>query len=141
MHGSAHGGNDTLKGGDNSGSGFVDNRLLGDAEFMDDSTHGGNDRLISGINASDEMWGDAKDMSNFATGGNDTFVFVGAFGNDFVGDFRQGEDKIEFQVAGVDDFGDLFINAKVISTAPSFTDTVTLVGFNGTLTAGDFVFS
>jgi len=129
--GSANGGNDTLTGGDNTGSGTVSNSLFGNA---------GDDRLISGINATDQMWGDDS-----ATGGNDTFVFAGAFGEDFVNDFRQGEDIMEFQVAGVADFDDLIIDTSgpdpVISTTASATDTVTLVGFNGTLTANDFLFS
>jgi hypothetical protein len=61
-----------------------------------------------------------------------------------VNDFRQGEDTIEFQVAGVADFSDLVITRSgsdtVISTTVSATDTITLVGFNGTLTASDFNF-
>jgi hypothetical protein len=36
-------------------------------------------------------------------------VFTGTFGTDFIGDFRQDEDKIEFNVDGVDDFSDLNI--------------------------------
>jgi hypothetical protein len=141
----AQGGNDELIGGDNNGSGFVFNSLFGDAPFMFDSARGGNDRLISGANATDDMFGDALLLLDSATGGNDTFVFGGAFGQDFVYDFRQGEDKIEFQVTGVADFGDLDIEFNgsdtVISTAASATDTVTLVGFTGTLTDSDFLFS
>ena len=71
-------------------------------------------------------------------------MFAGAFGNDFVNDFHQDEDTLEFQVAGVADFGDLVITVDgqdtVIGTTASATDTVTLVGFSGTLTADDFVF-
>jgi hypothetical protein len=143
MSGSAKGGNDILTGGDNSGSGFVTNELFGDARFMNDSAQGGNDRLISGINATDQMWGDGS-LAFSATGGDDTFVFAGAFGNDFVNDFHQDEDTLEFQVAGVADFSDLDITVSgsdtVISTTTSTTDTVTLVGFSGTLTADDFMF-
>jgi hypothetical protein len=98
-----------------------------------------------GINASDEMWGDARSLSDSATGGDDTFVFAGAFGNDFVNDFHQDEDTLEFQVAGVADFSDLTITVSssntVISTTASPIDTVTLVGFSGALTANDFMFS
>jgi hypothetical protein len=93
----------------------------------------------------DQMWGDAQSLVDFATGGNDTFVLAGAFGQDFVNDFRQGEDKIEFQIAGVDDFGDLDIKQSggdtIIKTTASATDTVTLVGFAGTLTESDVLFS
>jgi hypothetical protein len=141
--GAAQGGNDELTGGDNSGGGELTNRLVGDAVFLSGS--GGDDRLISGINATDQMWGDAQILSASATGGNDTFVFAGAFGSDSVNDFRQGEDTMEFQVAGVAGFGDLIITASgpntVISTTASATDTVTLVDFSGTLTADDFLFA
>jgi hypothetical protein len=91
------------------------------------------------------MWGDAQIISGSATGGNDRFVFVDAFGQDFVNDFRRDEDTLEFQVAGVADFSDLVISQSgsdtVISTTASETDTVTLVGFAGTLTESDFLFS
>ena len=142
--GAAQGGDDELTGGDNSGSGHVSNILIGDAVAMSGS--GGDDRLISGINATDQMWGDAQDLSASATGGNDTFVFAGAFGSDSVNDFRQGEDTIEFQVAGVADFDDLVFTPSgsdtVISTTASATDTVTLVGIDPlTLTASDFLFT
>jgi serralysin len=89
------------------------------------------------------MWGDGP-MTFTAKGGDDTFVFAGAFGNDFVNDFRQHEDTLEFRVAGVADLRDLVIafdgQNTVISTPASATDTVTLVGFSGTLTADDFMF-
>jgi hypothetical protein len=72
-------------------------------------------------------------------------VFAGAFGQDFVNDFRQGENTMEFQVAGVSGFDALVIvfngSDTVISTTASATDTVTLVGFTGTLTQNDFMFS
>jgi hypothetical protein len=137
----AQGGNDTLTGGDNTGTGTVSNFLYGDAETMTGSAQGGDDRLISGINATDKMWGDAPGST---TGGNDTFVFVDAFGQDFLYEYRQGEDTLEFQVAGVSDFDDLVITPSgsntVISTMVA-TDTVTLVDFSGTLTANDFLFA
>jgi hypothetical protein len=51
---------------------------------------------------------------------------------------------LEFRVAGVADFSDLVITFDgqntVISTPASATDTVTLVGFSGALTADDFMF-
>ena len=39
----AKGGNDTLTGGDNSGSGEINNRLYGDAFDMRNNARGGND--------------------------------------------------------------------------------------------------
>jgi hypothetical protein len=148
MFGSAQGGDDILTGGDNSGSGELTNLLIGDAANMSESAQGGDDRLISGINATDQMWGDAQDLSPSATGGNDTFVFAGAFGEDFVNDFHQGEDIMEFQVAGVADFDDLVITDNgpdtVIHTTASATDIVTLVNYDNDLhplTANDFLFA
>jgi hypothetical protein len=48
-------------------------------------------------------------------------------------------------VAGVSGFGDLVValngSDTVISTTASATDTVTLVGFTGTLTDSDFLFA
>jgi hypothetical protein len=145
MSGLTQGGNDELTGGDNTGTGTVTNFLRGDAFRMSGSAQGGNDRLISGANATDHMFGDAEFLLDSATGGNDTFVFGGAFGSDYVHDFHQGEDTLEFHVAGVSGFGDLDIEFNgsdtVISTTASATDTVTLVGFAGTLTDSDFLFS
>ena len=87
--------------------------------------------------------------------GQDTFIFkdnvakgqtVGT--QNFIFDFSQSQhDVIEFSgVAGVNSFADI---AKHIdqTTVPgntiinAGTDTVTLVGFTGTLTAHDFVFA
>jgi hypothetical protein len=142
MSGFAQGGDDELTGGDNTGTGTVSNILFGDASSMSGSAQGGDDRLISGIKATDPMWGDAPGSD---TGGNDTFMFVDAFGQDFVNDFRQGKDTLEFQVAGVSGFDDLVITPSgsdtLISTTASATDTVTLVGFTGTLTESDVLFS
>jgi hypothetical protein len=88
------------------------------------------------------MWGDAPGSD---TGGNDTFMFADAFGQDFVNDFREGKDTLEFQVAGVSGFDDLVITPSgsdtLISTTASAIDTVTLVGFTGTLTESDVLFS
>ena len=89
------------------------------------------------------MWGDTQSTLGFVTG-SDTFVFVGAFANDKVFDFHEGEDKIEFQVAGLKRFGDLVIEPSGSDSIirVSATDTVTLVGIDPlTLTASDFVFS
>ena len=68
MSGRAHGGDDTLKGTDGSGSPFV-SVLVGDAQTMSDNAHGGCDTLISGT-GNDDMWGDAQVMLGNAKGGN-----------------------------------------------------------------------
>jgi hypothetical protein len=149
---STQGGDDILIGGDKGGSGIVTNTLVGDAsETYNTSgqsaqTQGGNDHLISGINATDHMWGDWQ--TGDGAGGSDTFVFKGAFGSDFVYDFAHAQgDLIEFQVGGVDSFDDLTIVQDgantVITTSASEADTVTLVNYDSTispLTASEFHF-
>ena len=69
------GGDDTLRGGDGNDS-------------LDGG--GGNDTLDGG-GGDDALWGD---------GGADTFVFSFDFGRDTVGDFTNGEDKIDLQSFG-----------------------------------------
>ena len=74
--------------------------------------------------------------------GDDTFVFAGVFGNDTVGDFRQGEDTLEFNVPGVNDVEELqiaLVGSDTVIIAGT-SGTVTLVGFTGTLTDADLVF-
>jgi hypothetical protein len=74
---SARGGNDSLTGGDNFGSGVlgsVFNSLVGDASSMSGSTPGGNDTLTGGDNISGDLLtnsltGDARSMSDSARGG------------------------------------------------------------------------
>jgi hypothetical protein len=81
-------------------------------------------------------------MLDNAQGGSDTFVFDDAFGNDTVGDFRQGEDQLEFDAPGVTDIADLqiaMVGADTVITVGG-SDTVTLSGFTGVLTALDFDF-
>src|SRR5262249_8209325 len=140
------GGNDVLIGGDNHGSGSLENDLFGDAVLMFGSSRGGNDTLIAGTSSAggtiaNFIWGDAFVMSGTASGGHDTFGFrdnvaagqtVGT--NNFVGDFSQLQhDLIEFSgVAGVNSFADLSFDTV---TDPGSTiihagsDQVTLVGF------------
>ena len=103
--------------------------------------------MLNGSAGADLLNGAGGNDTLNGYGGNDTFVFAGAFGSDFVNNFHQGEDTIEFQVAGVSDFDDLVITdtatGTVISTTVA-TDTVTLVGFHDPLTpltASDFLFS
>ena len=77
MRDDARGGNDTLIGGDNSGSGILFSDLYGDADSMLDKSRGGNDVLIGGENSGtgtfvSNLFGDASAMHNNARGGNDT---------------------------------------------------------------------
>jgi hypothetical protein len=158
MRDSAKGGNDTLTGGNSSGSGEVENNLVGDAEQMLGTTKGGNDVLTAGTattggSVSNDMWGDAEDRLDAAKGGADTFVFKDDVANgarvgtdNHIFDFNQSEhDKIQFSgVAGVDGFEDLIIVFDPVSgdtTINAGSDAVTLVDFTGALTDRDFVFT
>ena len=152
MSGSAHGGNDILTGGNNSGSGQLNNSLYGDALSLSGSSKGGNDTLCAGTAApgctvSNFMWGDGQ-LQDSAQGGTDMFVFKDA-GSMTVGthntieDFSQSQqDKIEFaDVTGVQSFNDLGIaqsGTDTIITAGA--DQVTLHNFTSSLTANDFLF-
>jgi Ca2+-binding RTX toxin-like protein len=129
MFAEARGGDDRLFGG------AGDDTLYGDAVAMFDNARGGADRLSGGA-GDDTLYGDATGMFNNARGGDDTFAFEGAFGNDTVADFRQGEDQLEFNVAGVTGIEDLeiaVVGSDTVITAGT-SGTVTLSGFTGVLT-------
>ncbi|MFO1038999.1 MAG: hypothetical protein U1E45_19325 [Geminicoccaceae bacterium] len=125
----AHGGagNDTLW------TGLGDDVIFGDA---------GND-IISGGRGNDVMSGGT---------GNDTFGFAVGFGTDVITDFTQGQDKLRIEGLGpaFDTFAELqggVGNIKATANGVQVTlpvegapVTVLLEDFNGTLTAGDFVF-
>jgi Ca2+-binding RTX toxin-like protein len=116
--------------------------MIGDTDFgMLDNAQGGNGRLSGGM-GDDILFGDTGIMQDNAQGGNDTFVFDDAFGNDRVGDFRQGEDELEFNVPGVAAIEDLqiaVVGPDTVITADTF-GTVTLTEFTGMLTDLDFDF-
>jgi Ca2+-binding RTX toxin-like protein len=147
MFGNAHGGNDTLTGGESQ------NTLVGDAQEMGDNAWGGNDVLISGT-GTDFMWGDAQiidgvQASPAASNGNvhtgaDTFVFAPGNGNDFIGDFRQSDgDQIDVSAYGFSSLADMMItfDGANIRIAFDANDSVTLVGFTdlAALRPSDFV--
>jgi hypothetical protein len=153
MSGSAHGGNDVLTGGNNTGSGHVNNFLYGDALSLSNSSKGGEDILYAGTAAdggtvSNEMWGDGLLLGG-AEGGKDQFVFrddglmtVGT--QNTIEDFSQSQhDQIKFiDVTGVQSFNDLVISqsgADTVITAGE--DQVTLHNFAGSLTEKDFLFA
>jgi hypothetical protein len=153
MSGSAQGGNDVLTGGNNTGSGQLDNFLYGDALSLSDCSKGGNDVLYAGTAAAggtvnNVMWGDGF-LSGGAEGGKDQFVFrddglmtVGT--QNTIEDFSQSQhDQIKFiDVAGVQSFNDLVITqsgADTLITAGE--DQVTLHNFAGSLTEKDFLFA
>jgi len=131
----AQGGNDGLSGGEGS------DHLFGDAGQMLNNARGGDDRL-SGGEGNDLLFGDSREISGNAQGGHDAFVFDGTFGDDTVGDFRQGEDILEFNVPGVNGIEDLqiaLVGSDTVITAGT-AGTVTLVGFTSVLTDVDLLF-
>jgi Ca2+-binding RTX toxin-like protein len=105
LHGDANGISGGARGGDDTLRGRVgDDLLFGDAEAMGGEARGGRDRLIGG-RGDDLLYGDADPReSNFAdvVRGVDTFVFRPGDGQDTIGDFEPGKDRIVFQ-----GFGDL----------------------------------
>ncbi len=131
------GGNDLIIG---AGSGSV--KMVGDGE-EGDAASGGNDRLVSG-ESDDQMWGDfCRVTTSRYTLGHDTFVFKSNNGNDTIGDFKSGDDKIELSgISGIDDFSDLQITESDGDSVIAFSadDSITLIGALG-LQAQDFIFS
>ena len=128
MTGTAVGGNDRLRGDRGNDT------LLGDAAELSGAARGGDDRLEGG-SGDDELWGDGTLLEG-ATGGKDRFEFEDRFGNDRVYDFRQTDgDRIVFddlqpaQVTITTDGVDTTLTARGV-------DTVTLVGFTGSLVLG-----
>jgi len=153
MYDHARGGDDILVAG---GSGSLANFMYGDAVWMADGTRGGDDILISGASY-DLMYGDhssSREEIGFeptsAIGGHDTFVFMPNNGDDIIGDFHHGEDKIDLRAFGFSGFNDLHITvlsdgSSVIdlgSGSVHVMDVVLLqMGIEQTpLTAGDFIF-
>ena len=184
LMGHVTGGNDTIMGGENStntiigdattftgnvtggadtligGKGGV-NFLIGDAVDSGGGSHtGGSDRLVSAPNTTDHMWGDFQSTGGMGSlsPGPDTFACDHNNGNDFIYDFQQGLDTIDFSglkgghaptsledlnilvtdVTGpVPDSGPDGINDSVIQL--SNNDSVTVVNFVG-LAEGDFMF-
>src|SRR5262245_28983075 len=148
MFDSAQGGHNHLTSGNSSGGGTVFNYLYGDAFIESNTVRGGNNELIAGSQSGtgsmvvNYMWGSAPGLSVTQSGSN-VFVFVGDLVGiqNFVEDFHQGQDKIELSdVSGVHNFGDLSITNNGSDTViTTLHDTVTLVGFSGTLTQYDFL--
>jgi ELWxxDGT repeat protein len=115
--------------------------LIGDALHMGGRAQGGDD-VLSGDGGDDLLYGDAALMLDLAGGGQDHFLFSGLFGSDTVGDFRQGEDRLEFHVPGLNSIDDLQIAPAAFGTVITARQagTVTLVGFKGALAEQDLLF-
>ena len=114
---SANGGNDILSG--NSGA----NTLNGQAGDDILNGEGGDDLLLGGE-------------------GSDTFTFEGLFGNDTIGDFEVGVDRLDFSDFGPDFGSELRVTQNGDDAVLSFSSdaTVRLEGVNHTdLTEDDFI--
>ena len=131
---SAHGGNDTLIGGDG------DDALWGDAGAMRDASSAGND-VLAGGKGDDGLWGDAEIFDSTGTRGADRFVFAADSGHDTIGDFGRGQDKIDVSALGFNDVGDMTITPGS-DTVVQFSagNNVTLSGV-ATIDAADFIFA
>ena len=116
-----------------------------------DNARGGNDTLISGT-GTDHMWGDAEIINGLVasptadTGtvktGADTFAFAPGNGNDDIGDFRQSDhDRIDVSAYGFHNLAQMMITFTGTDTTIAFdaNNSVTLLGFAGTLHESDFL--
>ena len=133
-------GDDTLYGGENH------DILRGYAG--DDEIHGdAGDDTLTGHEGDDTLFGGAGDDTMFGDGGADTFVFLPGHGNDVIGDFTDGEDKIDLTgFAGISGFDDLTVTGGDDGVTVDLTEhgggTILLEGFTlDDLDAGDFTFS
>jgi serralysin len=123
----AAGGDDVVRGG--AGNDLI----YGDAEALLDFAVGGADR-VNGGGGDDVLWGDGELLDD-ATGGRDRFFFSGAFGDDQVLDFRQGEDVLAFQGLEQTDVTITLEGGDTVLTTLG-DDSVTLVGFADPLAVG-----
>ena len=122
-------GNDRIFGGEGG-----DYKLYGGSG--NDFIYGGagNDSKLYGGTGHDLIDGGAgNDRDIYGWTGNDIFVLSGGY--DTVMDFKQGEDKVGIREGFSFNFA-TDVNGNVISTEGG---TITLKGFDGTLTAADFV--
>ncbi len=103
----------------------------------------GSDTLTGG--ASDERFIGREGDDTITSGpGDDVLVFDGDFGNDTVTDYVQGADLFDFSDSEIiDDISDLTISIVGGDTVldDGLGNTITLTGFTGTLTNGDFDFA
>ena len=132
--GAGRGGNDTLLGGDG------DDTLRGDAEQMLDTSTAGND-VLAGGRGNDLLWGDADEFLGTGSRGADRFVFAAESGSDTIGDFANGQDKLDVSALGFDDISDMVVLAGTDTTVQfSAGNQVTLLGV-GSVDASDFIFA
>lgn len=142
-----NGGDDTLNGG--SGNDELDgdtgnDSLLG-AGGNDELDGGSGDDVLRGGKGDDELNGDNGDDMLFGGKGADTFKFESREGDDTIGDFKSGVDRILFDIDGLS-FSDLNITNNdagdaVITWSDPAGSSITLDGVNASaLSNSDFFF-
>jgi Ca2+-binding RTX toxin-like protein len=141
--------NDTLEGGPGPshvyGLGGED-LLFGDARGLTGSAQGGDDKL-SGGDGNDYLLGGALERLPSTQGGNDIFIFAPDSGNDRIGDFEDGKDRIDVQGYGFHQLSDLGItnnDTAVVTVAFGGGNQVEVSGFEGSavsLSVADFIFA
>lgn len=140
-NGVAYGGNDILTGGGAGANQFT--YMVGDTDQVLGTSNmtGGNDRLISG-SGSDYMYGDFAFVAATATaiGGIDTFVFQATNnGDDFVYDFEDNKDKLEF--VGLSSGSLTITDDGTNSTIAWAGGSVSVFGVTATALSNDLVFT
>ena len=117
------------------------------AEAGNDVVYGdaGADVLFGGA-GNDSIEGGAGNDWNMGDAGNDTFIFRPAYGQDGIGDFTHGQDKLRFIGTSITSFAQAqsIMVATGAGTLFSFADGSTLTVHSqtpGSFTAADFLFA
>ena len=115
-------GNDSLSGGKGDDTLYGDGRILvdthgvgtsgpittyGDVSAAFPGTWAAGDDTLDGGKGNDMLYGGGGNDVMTGGQGSDSFVIEASSGNDTITDFSKNHDLIVFDVAGVDDFGDL----------------------------------
>lgn len=131
----------TLKGG------AGDDTLFGGPDGGDDRMYGGNgDDRIYGGKGNDTLSGDADNDTLRGGPGDDTFVFAPGNGDDTIGDFARGNNRIDLSAfADIDSFNGLSMTQQEANVAIDLSGqgggSIVLSDFNITnLDAADFIF-
>jgi len=131
-------GNDAL----NAAGATVDVVLAGNGG-NDTLTGGNGNDVVAGGDGADEIDGGAGTDSYFGGLGADTFVFNAGSGFDYIADWEDGVDTIDFSGnANVTEFADLTISDNGSSTRIEFGgNTILVIGSIGEIDDTDFAFA
>jgi len=126
--------------GGGSGSHSIGDTLAG----IENLTGSAFDDLLTGDNGANRLdGGSGGDDSLQGSGGADVFVFSAGFGEDTVGDFEDGLDRLDFSGhGGVGGFGDLSVSTSggVTTVSDGAGGTLTILGQASSIGADDFIF-